>query len=155
MHNNINFKKKKYNFLNIKKIIKILPHQYPFILIDKIIQLNSYKIIGLKNITINENFFIGHFPKNPIMPGILQVEALAQAGGILILNKKLNSKKYSTYLLSVEKCKFKKIVIPGDILILKCKIILPIKRNFIKMKCKSFIKDKLTCEATISAKIKK
>ena len=142
-------------FLKIKEINNILPHRYPFQMVDEIIEINENNIIGIKKIKKNEPYFKGHFPNNPIMPGVLQIEALAQTGGILVLKKIKNYKNYWTYLISINNCKFKKIVKPKNILILKCKLTHPIKIGFIKMKSQALIKNDIVCEVEISAKLVK
>ena len=139
--------------LNIKEINDILPHKYPFQMVDKIIEIKENSIVGVKNVTINEAYFKGHFPENPIMPGILQIESLAQTGGILILSKIKNYKNYWPYLISINNCKFKKIIIPGDTLLLKCKLVNSVKLNFIKMKTEAFVNNNLTCESIMLAKL--
>ena len=140
---------------DINKISHMLPHRYPLQLVDKIIQLSATKVTGIKNVSINEPFFQGHFPNNPVMPGVLQVEALAQTGGILILSMLKKSEDYWMYLLSIDNCRFKKLVLPGDTLLLQCELLAPIKRGFTKMKGKAFVRTELVCEATMSALIRK
>jgi UDP-3-O-[3-hydroxymyristoyl] N-acetylglucosamine deacetylase/3-hydroxyacyl-[acyl-carrier-protein] dehydratase len=139
--------------LGMEKIMKILPHRYPFQLVDKVIHIEDDYIVGVKNVTINEPFFQGHFPGEPIMPGVLQVEALIQTGGILALHKQKPSCTYLTYFLSIEKCKFKKIVVPGDTLLMHCKLVSNIKMGFAKFEGEAFVQDKLVCQATMMAKI--
>ncbi|WP_185851557.1 3-hydroxyacyl-ACP dehydratase FabZ [Blattabacterium cuenoti] len=140
---------------DIKRIMKILPHKPPFLLVDKIIELTENRVIGIKNVTMNEPFFIGHFPKEPIMPGVLQIEAIAQVGGILVLNKMKNPELYSTYFLKIDKVKFKKKVIPGDLLIFQVDLLEPIKRGIVHMKGKGYVNRKLVMEAEVMAKIVK
>ena len=140
---------------DIKQITNMLPHRYPFQLVDKIIHLDKRSITGVKNVTINEPFFQGHFPDNPIMPGVLQVEALAQTGGILVLNSVPDPAHYLTYFLGIDGCRFRKMVIPGDTLILHCELLADIKRGIIKMKGSTFVCDQLACEATMLAQIAK
>lgn len=141
--------------MDINQISHILPHEYPFKLVDKIIQLDKDSVTGVKNVTINEPFFVGHFPKNPVMPGVLQVEAMAQTGGILALNTVDNPESYWAYFLGIEDCKFRKMVIPGDTLIIRCELLMPIRRGIAKMKGQIFVADKLVCEATVSASLVK
>ena len=141
--------------LGIRQITHMLPHRYPFQLLDKIIHLDAKSVTGVKNVTINEPFFQGHFPDNPIMPGVLQVEALAQTGGILILNTVSDPEKYLTYFLGIDECRFRKMVVPGDTLVLHCKLLTDIKRGFAKMKGHIFVGEQLTCEAIMLAQIAK
>ncbi len=143
------------SLFDINQITSMLPHRYPFQLIDKIIALEKTSIIGVKNVTINEPFFQGHFPKNPVMPGVLQVEALAQVGGILVLTTVEDPTNYWTYFLAIDKCRFKKMVVPGDTLVLQCEAISPIKRGFSKMLGRVFVGKDLVCEAIMTAKIVK
>lgn len=138
-----------------KQIMNTLPHRYPFQMVDKIIHLDERSVTGVKNVTINEPFFQGHFPGDPIMPGVLQVEALAQTGGILALSMVPDPENYLTYFLGIDECRFRKMVIPGDTLILHCKLLADIKRGFSKMKCCAFVGQDLTCEVTILAQIAK
>ena len=141
--------------LDIRQITRMLPHRYPFQLIDKIIHLDSKNVTGVKNVTINEPFFQGHFPDNPIMPGVLQVEALAQTGGILVLSTVPDPEKYLTYFLGIDECRFRKMVVPGDTLVLHCELLADIKRGFSKMQGRIFVSEQLACEATMLAQISK
>ena len=141
--------------LDIKKITKMLPHRYPFQLVDKIIQLDKRTVTGIKNVTINEPFFQGHFPNNPVMPGVLQVEALVQTGGVLVLSTVPDPENYATYFLAIEQCRFRKMVLPGDTLIMHCELISEIKRGIVKMRGRAFVGNKLACEATLTAQIVK
>ncbi len=143
------------NILDINNIMDILPHKPPFLLVDKIIEISDYYITGIKNITINEYFFIGHFPNEPIMPGVLQIEALAQVGAILILSKFKNPKIYSTYFLRINKAKFKRKIIPGDVIILKVYFLDKMKRDVVSMKGLGYVGKELAFEAEIIAKITK
>lgn len=139
--------------LDINQISNILPHRYPFQLVDKIIYLDNKVVAGVKNVTINEPFFMGHFPNNPVMPGVLQVEAMAQTGGILVLSTVEDPENYWTYFLSIENCKFRKMVLPGDTLIFKCELLNPIRRGIAKMKGEAFVGNTLVCEAVMTASI--
>lgn len=141
--------------LDINQITNILPHRYPFQLVDKIIQLDDRTVTGIKNVTINEPFFQGHFPSNPIMPGVLQIEALVQTGGVLVLSKVPDPENYATYFLAIEQCRFRKKVIPGDTLIMHCELLTDIKRGIVKMQGKGFVGDKLVCETIMTALILK
>lgn len=139
---------------DIHQIEKTLPHRYPFLLVDKIMELTDKHVIAIKNVTYNEPFFQGHFPGNCVMPGVLQVEALAQAGGILAIPRN-SEDQYDTYFLKIENCKFKQKVVPGDTLILKMELIAPIRRGICEMKGTIFIGDKLVTEAVLVAQIVK
>ena len=140
---------------DIKQIIRMLPHRYPFQMVDKIIHLDAQSVTGVKNVTINEPFFQGHFPGEPIMPGVLQVEALAQTGGVLVLNTVPDPENYLTYFLAIDECRFRKMVVPGDTLVLHCELLADIKRGFAKMQGQVFVGKNLTCEATMLAQIVK
>jgi UDP-3-O-[3-hydroxymyristoyl] N-acetylglucosamine deacetylase / 3-hydroxyacyl-[acyl-carrier-protein] dehydratase len=139
--------------LGIKQIIHTLPHRYPFQMVDKIIYLDTKSITGIKNVTINEPFFQGHFPGTPIMPGVLQVEALAQTGGMLVLSTVPDPENYLTYFLGIDACRFRKMVVPGDTLVLHCRLLTDVKRGFSKMRGQIFVGKQLVCEATMLAQI--
>jgi UDP-3-O-[3-hydroxymyristoyl] N-acetylglucosamine deacetylase / 3-hydroxyacyl-[acyl-carrier-protein] dehydratase len=139
---------------DVVAIEKILPHRFPFLLVDKIIELSDTHIVGIKNVTYNEPFFQGHFPGNYIMPGVLQVEALAQCGGLLAIPKNTED-KYDTYFLKVDNCKFKQKVVPGDTLILKMELKNPIRRGICEMRGTIFVGGKVVCEADLTAQIVK
>lgn len=115
--------------LDINQIAQVLPHGYPFRLVDRIIEIDELSVTGIKNVTINEPFFQGHFPGNPVMPGVLQIEAMAQTGGILLLNTVDNPDQYWTYFVGIDNCRFKKMVTPGDTLVIKCELLEPIRRG--------------------------
>lgn len=138
---------------DINHIIRVLPHKYPFLLVDKIIELSDNHVVGVKNVTFNENYFMGHFPNNPVMPGVLQIEALAQCGGILALNNIPDPENYDTYFLKIDKAKFKQKVMPGDTLILKMELMSPIRRGICEMKGTAYIGNKLATEAELVAQI--
>ena len=140
--------------LDIHAIEKILPHRYPFLLVDKVIELTDKYVVAIKNVTYNEPFFQGHFPGNCVMPGVLQVEALAQAGGFLAIPKD-SEEQYDTYFLKIENCKFKQKVVPGDTLILKMELTNPIRRGICEMKGTIFVGEKLVTEADLVAQIVK
>jgi UDP-3-O-[3-hydroxymyristoyl] N-acetylglucosamine deacetylase/3-hydroxyacyl-[acyl-carrier-protein] dehydratase len=140
--------------LDIHEIERTLPHRYPFLLVDKIMELTDKHVVAIKNVTYNEPFFQGHFPGNCVMPGVLQVEALAQAGGILAIPRN-SEEQYDTYFLKIENCKFKQKVVPGDTLILKMELVSPIRRGICEMKGTIFIGDKVVTEAILVAQIVK
>ncbi|GAL86561.1 MAG: bifunctional UDP-3-O-[3-hydroxymyristoyl] N-acetylglucosamine deacetylase/3-hydroxyacyl-ACP dehydratase [Sporocytophaga sp.] len=139
--------------LDVNQIYKALPHRYPFKLVDKIFYLDETTVAGIKNVTINEPFFQGHFPGNPVMPGVMQIEAMVQTGGILVLNTVPDPDNYWTYFLSIESCRFKRFVVPGDQIIFKCELLAPIKRGIAKMQGQAFVGNNLVCEAVMSASI--
>ena len=139
--------------MDINRIAATLPHRYPFLLIDKIIHLDETTVTGIKNVTMNEPFFQGHFPGNPVMPGVLQIEAMAQTGGILVLNTVPDPENYWTYFLGIEKCRFRKKVLPGDTIIFKCELLSPVKRGIAKMQGQAFVGGKVVMEAEMSASI--
>lgn len=139
--------------LNASEIYKALPHQPPFQLVDKIIYLDHKSVVGVKNVSIAEPYFIGHFPQNPVMPGVLQLETMAQVGGIFVLNTVDDPENYWTYFLGVNECKFRKPVLPGDTLVIRCELLAPIKRGIALMKSEAFVGDTLVCETEILANI--
>ena len=137
---------------DINDIKKILIHRYPFLLVDKILYLDDTKIVGTKNITFNESFFQGHFPDNPIMPGVLMIEAMGQVGGVLVLKSiKSDLKNNILYFVGLENFRFRKRVIPGDVLIMQMEFIVPIKRGVAKMKGEVYVGDELVCEGILTA----
>ncbi len=138
---------------DINEISNMLPHRYPFLLIDKIIHLDEKTVTGIKNVTMNENFFQGHFPNNPVMPAVLQIEAMAQIGGILVLNTVEDPENYWTYFLGVDSFKFRKMVLPGDTLVIKCELTDPIRRGIAKMYGRAFVGKNLVCEGMMTASI--
>jgi UDP-3-O-[3-hydroxymyristoyl] N-acetylglucosamine deacetylase/3-hydroxyacyl-[acyl-carrier-protein] dehydratase len=141
--------------MDINRIRELLPHRYPFLLVDKIIEIGPNHIVGVKNITTNEPFFQGHFPQEPVMPGVLQVEAMAQTGGLLVLNSVDEPEKYSTYFMKIDGVKFRQKVVPGDTLILRLELLAPIRRGISTMKGYVFVGDKLVSEAEFMAQIVK
>ena len=141
---------------DINKIFETLPHRYPFVLVDKIIEMSDTHVIGVKNVTINEPYFLGHFPGNPVMPGVLQIEALAQAGGILCLHAMEGMPSdYWTYFVKIDNAKFKDKVVPGDTLILKMELMQPIRRGICLMKGQVIVGDKVVTEAELMAQLVK
>ena len=140
---------------DINDIKKILPHRSPFLLVDKVLYLDNEYIVAVKNVTMNEPFFTGHFPDEPIMPGVLQVEALAQAGGIFVLNSVPDPENYSTYFLKISDVRFRAKVIPGDVLIFSLKLTGPIKRGICTTFGKIFVGDKVVMEGFLTAQIVK
>jgi UDP-3-O-[3-hydroxymyristoyl] N-acetylglucosamine deacetylase / 3-hydroxyacyl-[acyl-carrier-protein] dehydratase len=138
----------------LQQIEKTLPHRHPFLLVDKIVELSDKHIIGIKNVTFNEWFFPGHFPNNPVMPGVLQIEALAQTGGILCINS-MPEGQYDTYFLKIDNCKFKLKVVPGDTMILKMEFASPIRRGICEMKGTVYVGGKVATEADLVAQVVK
>ena len=141
--------------MDINRIRELLPHRYPFLLVDKIIEVGGNYIVGVKNITTNEPFFQGHFPQEPVMPGVLQVEAMVQTGGLLVLNSVDEPERYSTYFMKIDGVKFRQKVVPGDTLILRLELLAPIRRGISTMKGYVFVGDKLVSEAEFMAQIVK
>ena len=141
--------------MDVNKIRSLLPHRYPFQLVDKVIEMGANYIVGVKNITSNEPFFQGHFPEEPVMPGVLQVEAMAQVGGLLVLNSVDDPKRYSTYFMKIDGVKFRQKVVPGDTLIFRVELMAPIRRGISTMKGYAFVGEKVVCEAEFMAQIVK
>ncbi|SEP62230.1 bifunctional UDP-3-O-[3-hydroxymyristoyl] N-acetylglucosamine deacetylase/3-hydroxyacyl-ACP dehydratase [Flavobacterium urocaniciphilum] len=141
--------------LDIHGIMDLLPHRPPFLLVDKILELSDSHVVGLKNVTMNEPFFVGHFPGAPVMPGVLQIEAMAQTGGILILSTVPDPENYLTYFMKIDNVKFKHKVLPGDTLIFKCDLISPIRRGICHMQAYAYANGKLVSEAELMAQIVK
>ena len=141
-----------YDILGIKQL---LPHRYPFLLIDKIIEIGDDYVVGVKNVTTNEPFFQGHFPNQPVMPGVLQIEAMAQVGGVLVLKGVPDPENYSTFFLTIDNVKFRKLVVPGDTLILELKLTEPMRRGIIKMQGRAYVGTTLVCEALLMAQVTK
>ncbi len=141
--------------MDIHKIMETLPHRPPFLLIDRIIEMSENHVVGMKNVTMNEDYFIGHFPEAPVMPGVLIVEAMAQTGGVLVLSTVPDPENYLTYFMKMDKVKFKHKVLPGDTLIFKCDLITPIRRGICHMQANAYANGKLVAEAELMAQIAK
>lgn len=136
-------------------IMRFLPHKFPFLFVDKILELSNTHVLAIKNVTGDEYFFQGHFPGNPIMPGVLQIEAMAQAGGVLILSRVPDPENYSTYFMKIENAKFKEKVVPGDTLVMRLDLLAPVRRGICLMKGLVYVGDKLVAEGELMAQIVK
>jgi len=155
LKNKPNYDPNKEAILDVIGIQKYLPHRYPLLLVDKIIELTDTIVVGIKNITFNEAFFMGHFPNNPIFPGVLQMEALAQTGGILALSSQSDPGEWDTYFLKMNNVKFKRMVIPGDTLILKMELLSPIRRGIVHMQGTAYVGNTIVSEGELTAQIVK
>ncbi len=141
--------------MDVKRIQELLPHRYPFLLVDKIIERGADYVVGIKNVTANESFFQGHFPGEPVMPGVLQVEAMAQVGGLFILGDLEHPESYSTYFLKIDNVKFRQKVVPGDTLIFKVRLVSEMRRGMANMRGLAFVGETLVCECDFMAQIVK
>lgn len=139
--------------LDVNAIMQLLPHRYPFLMLDKVIELSETHIVGVKNVTMNEALFQGHFPNNPVFPGVLQIEALAQTGGILALHNMPDKGNWDTYFLKIDNTKFKAKVMPGDALILKMELLEPIRRGIVHMQGTAYVGSKIVSEGELTAQI--
>lgn len=141
------------SLMDINDISAMLPHRYPFLLVDRIMDMDDRSITGVKNVTMNEPFFQGHFPNNPVMPGVLQVEAMAQVGGIFALSSVEDPENYSTYFMKIDGVKFKQKVLPGDTVVFHLTLVSPIRRGLVNMKGRAFVRGELVSEAEMLAQI--
>ena len=141
--------------MDVNRIRELLPHRYPMQLVDKVVEIGSNYIVAVKNVTSNEEFFQGHFPQEPVMPGVLQIEAMAQAGGLLVLNSVEEPERWSTYFLRIDNVKFRRKVVPGDTLIFKVELMAPIRHGISTMHGFVFVGETIVMEATFTAQIVK
>lgn len=141
--------------IDVNKIRSMLPHRYPFLMVDKVIEIGQQHVVGVKNLSVNELFFQGHFPQEPVMPGVLQVEAMAQIGGLLVLSQVEDPERYSTYFMKIDNVKFRHKVVPGDTLIFRLQLMSEIRRGIANMKGYAFVGEKLVSEAEFMAQIVK
>ena len=141
--------------LDINQIKELLPHRYPFLLVDKVVEMGSDYIVGIKNVTMNEMHFLGHFPNEPVMPGVLIIEAMAQCAGLLVLSQVEDPKNYSTYFLKIDNVKFRQKVVPGDTLVMKVVFLTDVRRGIANIKGYAFVQGKIATEAEMTAQIAK
>ncbi len=141
--------------MDVNRIRELLPHRYPMQLVDKVVSLGANSIVGVKNVTSNEPFFVGHFPQEPVMPGVLQIEAMAQCGGLLVLNTLEEPERWSTYFMRIDDVTFRQKVVPGDTLLFKVDLLAPVRHGISSMKGYVFVGDKVVSEATFTAQIVK
>jgi UDP-3-O-[3-hydroxymyristoyl] N-acetylglucosamine deacetylase/3-hydroxyacyl-[acyl-carrier-protein] dehydratase len=139
--------------MDVNRIRECLPHRYPFQLVDKVIEVGSNYIVAVKNVTSNEPFFQGHFPQEPVMPGVLQIEAMAQAGGMLVLSTVEEPERWSTYFMKIDEVKFRQKVVPGDTLVFRVALLAPLRHGISSMKGYAFVGENVVCEATFTAQI--
>jgi len=138
---------------SITDIEKLLPHRYPFLLVDKIMEIHEESIVGVKNVTLNEPMFTGHFPGNPVFPGVLQIEAMAQVGGIFALSKVEEPHLYSTYFMKIDKVRFKAKIVPGDTIVFELHLLSPIRRGLVEMAGTAYVNGKVVAEAEMLAQV--
>jgi UDP-3-O-[3-hydroxymyristoyl] N-acetylglucosamine deacetylase / 3-hydroxyacyl-[acyl-carrier-protein] dehydratase len=138
---------------DIMRLHRTLPHRFPFLLVDKIVEISDTHVVGVKNVTFNENFFQGHFPNNPVMPGVLQIEALAQTGGVLALSMVEDPENWDTYFLKIDQVKFKHKVVPGDVLVMKMELLSPFRRGICHMQGTAYVGNKVVSEGELTAQI--
>jgi UDP-3-O-[3-hydroxymyristoyl] N-acetylglucosamine deacetylase/3-hydroxyacyl-[acyl-carrier-protein] dehydratase len=139
--------------IDINGIMARLPHRPPFLLVDKILAMTESSVVGLKNVTMNEPFFVGHFPGEPVMPGVLQIEAMAQCGGILVMNTVPDPENYLTFFMKIDGVKFRKMVRPGDTLVFRLQLVSPIRRGICHMRGEAFVGNDVVMEAEMMAQI--
>lgn len=140
---------------SVNDIAKLLPHRYPFQLIDKIVSLDGTSVIGVKNVTMNEPQFTGHFPENPVLPGVIMIESIAQTGGVLVLTSTGEPEKYWPYLVGIDNCRFYKNVLPGDVLVIKCSLLAAIRMGVAKMHGEAWVGKKMVCSVDMTARLVK